>query len=657
MLVKKMPWTRIRNLLSPGVWLLPGWILFCLGWVVLARKPWATRAFEAGTVKQVPVAEYMMAGLWIGLAVSGVIAIVLWLTRRWWGRTEAAPVREAPPGAEKLRGRWFWLAVTGVLVFAVWQRWPAMKLSFWGDEGWMFCDFVHGKWQATRKGASIQEYLRFNTVDWNQAFFGDQSGNNHWLSTLLQRAVLKTWQAVGGHPVWSFRESVVRLVPLAAGLASLAALAGWLRWLGRPVTALVAVVFMALHPWHVRFSVEARGYSLMLLFFILTLWSVMKALRDGRKRDWLVFGLMQFLMMYSWKGGVYALILANLVVAGRLLWGPMSDPSLRRVALGRWLAAGLLGAMLFIPLAMPSQLQMRKSIDEVRRRAKPMEAEWRHNMLSETLTGIPWHEQELENPREVSMQRLMRNTPWTKAALAALILILLIGSVRLWRQDRFLASVCGAVLFSGLVAALHFKYGLRVELLTWYLLYNLPVLAVVLATAVTPRPGRVAAWLPGRQAGQRSIAWGMGGALALSGFAALGAPMIKDFQRYPRENLKRAWKMTRGAHERRGFDQPSNIYTGWLWRHTFAYEPRGDMYVRTREALEAKMELTRRTNGEFYMIVGIRDLSEKICGEVMRELKNPARFDHLGTLWGVESLNTLDIYRMRKETVIPAPAP
>ena len=124
--------------------------------------------------------------------------------------------------------------------------------------------------------------------------------------------------------------------------------------------------------------------------------------------------------------------------------------------------------------------------------------------------------------------------------------------------------------------------------------------------------------------------------------------MVKDFQRYPRENLKRAWKMTRGAHEPRGFNEPSNIYTGWLWRHTFAYEPRGDMYVRTREALAAKMDLARKNDGEFYMIVGIRELSEMICQDVMKALKDPTQFDHLGTLWGVETLNTLEVYRMRK---------
>lgn len=621
----------------------------CAGWAVLARKPWAAHAFDEGGVKQIPVREYMAAGLWIGLVISGAIAVALLLLKPWWGRPEAAPVRVAAPAAERMRAGWFWLAVTGVLAFALWQRWPAMQLGFWGDEGWMFYDFVHGKWQPVSKGGSVQEYLRFNKVDWDQAFFGDKSGNNHWLSTLLQRLTLKTWQALGGHPVWSFQEWVVRLVPLTAGLASLAALAGWLRWMGRPVAGLVAAVFMAVHPAHVRFSVEARGYSLMLLFFILTLWMLLKALRDGRRRDWLGFGIMQFLMMYSWKGGVYALIFVNLAVAVRLLWGPMPDVSLRRVAVGRWMAAGLLGAMLFIPLAMPSQLQMRKSIEEVRRRAKPMDGQWRHDLISETLTGIPWHEREAANPREVSVERLMRTGPWTPTALVALLLILLAGAWRLYGQDRFLAWLCGAVLCSGPVAALHFKYGVRVELLTWYLLYEIPILAVLAATAVTPRPQGNNVWLPGRLPGRRELGWGVAGAAVLTGFAALGAPMIKNFQRLPRENLKRAWKMTRGAHEARGFKQPSNIYPGWLWRNSWVYDPRGDMYVRTKAALDEKKDLARRSDGEFYMIVGIRDLSEMICPEVMQALKDPAQFDHLGTLWGVETLNTLDVYKMRKD--------
>ena len=56
-----------------------------------------------------------------------------------------------------------------------------------------------------------------------------------------------------------------------------------------------------------------------------------------------------------------------------------------------------------------------------------------------------------------------------------------------------------------------------------------------------------------------------------------------------------------------------------------------------------------KNDGEFYMIVGIRELSEMICQDVMKALKDPAQFDPLGTLWGVETLNTLEVYRMRKD--------
>jgi len=106
--------------------------------------------------------------------------------------------------------------------------------------------------------------------------------------------------------------------------------------------------------------------------------------------------------------------------------------------------------------------------------------------------------------------------------------------------------------------------------------------------------------------------------------------------------------MTRGRHEERGFEGPSNIYTGWLWRHTHAYDPRGDTYIRNREALDAVMNRARTSDGELYMVVGMRELSQALCGDVVEVLRDPQWFDHVETLWGVEHLNTLEVYRMRK---------
>ena len=626
------------------------WVLFCVVWAIVARKPWDTLAFDAElSSKRTPMQDFRAAGLWIGLVLSGLMGVLLLTLKRWWAGPEAGPVIPALPADTNLRTRWFFLILITLIAWAAWLRWPAMTLSFWGDEGMMFCDFVHGKWQPALRGGSVQGDLKFNPVTWDRAFFSDYSGANHWLSSHLQRVALKTWQSLTHQPVWAFEEWVVRLVPLTAGLASLAALAGWLRWMGRPGAGLLAAAVLAVHPSHVRFSVEARGYSLMLLFFILTLWAVTRALRYGRKRDWCWVGLAQFLVMYSWKCGLYALVFVNLVVAVRLLWGRIPIGSARPVAVVRWMASGLIGAMLFLPLAVSSHLQISKSIWEVRGRAKPMEAEWRRNLISETLVGIPWHDEEAANPRDVSLTRQMQQTPWTKAALLILALILLCGMVRLWRQDRFLAWLCLGVLGSGVAAAAHFKYSLRVELLTWYLLYNLPVLALIFSVALTPRPGASKDGWRRWPARRRSIGWGLASTGGLLALTTVSAPMVRDFRKFPRENYKQAWMLTRGNHEPRGYAGPSNVYTAWLWRHTDAYDPREDMYVRTAGALDSKMALARSSGGEFYMIVGLRRFSEVICADVIKALRDPAKFEHLTTFWGVEALNTLDVYKMRKE--------
>jgi hypothetical protein len=75
---------------------------------------------------------------------------------------------------------WFVLALSGILTFAFWQRWPGINLGFWGDEGWMFGDFVYGKWVAAAKGAFLQENLRFVEVPWEQAVLECATGPSPW---------------------------------------------------------------------------------------------------------------------------------------------------------------------------------------------------------------------------------------------------------------------------------------------------------------------------------------------------------------------------------------------------------------------------------------------------------------------------------------------
>lgn len=615
-------------------------------WLVMGFKHVALGAFDAEVMqKELSLDQYVATGLWLGVLISAVLMAVLAATWRWWGKDGASPVMKASVGEDKMDSKWFALLLIMLVVLAGTQRWPAMQLSFWGDESWAFCDFVHGKWKPLSREGSVQDGVKFKQVTWKQSVFGDQSGNNHWMATIVQRALLSAWRRWTGSAPWAFDERVARLPSLLGGLGSLVALAYWLRRRGRPVEGLMAAGLMALHPWHVRFSVEARGYGLMMLFLVLTLWALTNAMERGRWRDWVWFGLSQFLVLYAWKGVVYPLAFLNGLVGLRLLFGALPWATDRTQVVMRWIAANLLGAMLFLPLAMPAQLQIQKGMDALRGRAKPMNEVWLHNAVSDLLTGMPLHHLDADNPREVSIERLANQHGIYLWAAIALVLMILAGWLIWWRLDRWMAMLSLALAASAIAAMAHFKYGLRVELLAWYLLYCIPAVAWLLAAAAAGGLRWLATMLD-----LGTSARVMSGVAVLAAAALFWAPMTTDMQNYPRENHRDAWLQTRGWHERPGYDGKSKIYTAWLWRYADLYDPRGDTHVRNAAALREKMALATKEDGEFYMIIGNTELCDCLCGEMMSILRDPVLFDRQGTLWGVEPLNALTIYRMRKPT-------
>ena len=69
---------------------------------------------------------------------------------------------------------------------------------------------------------------------------------------------------------------------------------------------------MAIHPWHVRYSSEARGYTMLIFFLLAGIYFLISALEDGRWRWWLLFALFEFLSLYTWKAAVHPIATLNL---------------------------------------------------------------------------------------------------------------------------------------------------------------------------------------------------------------------------------------------------------------------------------------------------------------------------------------------------------
>jgi mannosyltransferase len=182
----------------------------------------------------------------------------------------------------------------------------------------------------------------FRTIFFNMAF------NNHIGYSVMAR----TSEALFGRSEWA-----LRLPALLLGVASLYALFLLGRVAVGRTLALSATLLLALSPAHIVWSVEARGYSALIFFTLLSSYFYLKLLNRPTRRD-------VFLYVTASVLGIYVHLYATLVVAIQiLLWLPMvlsMDRKQKAVllpnretvrALGlAFLAIGGLSLLLYVPV-------------------------------------------------------------------------------------------------------------------------------------------------------------------------------------------------------------------------------------------------------------------------------------------------------------------
>lgn len=292
-------------------------VVFCALRVGLGTKPWETEVAARHALKKVAsVDDYMAYGFWYGCLFSGGAALLLLASSPFWmdaRRAVEARWLTRPDPLAPSRRTFRWLLV-GILLVAALPRLPRMTHSFWGDEDWAYRDLVGGRFQEADDGS-----LKFKRHTWKITAFWDKGTNNQYLYTLSSRLCLDAWRKLSGAPPQAFSEAALRVPSLLAGLASIAMGALLLRRLGYARAGLLLAALMAVHPWHVRYSSEARGYAMLIFFLLAGIYFLIAALEDGRWRWWLLFALCEFLALYTWKAALHPIAALNLGVFAILL--------------------------------------------------------------------------------------------------------------------------------------------------------------------------------------------------------------------------------------------------------------------------------------------------------------------------------------------------
>jgi hypothetical protein len=275
---------------------------------------------------------------------------------------------------------------------------------------------------------------------------------------------------------------VVRLPAFLFGMASLASLAYFLWRMGFPWAGVFGAWFLALHPWHLRYASEARGYSLVFTLIPLVWAVLLDALHHGTWRRWAAFGGVQFVLLWAFPAAIHLLALTNLLALGAILTRHRGEARAQQRA--RWLTVNLFGAMLWALLMAGNVAQLIEWLE--RKGARDLGSRFIKTVLAYLLSGMPWtHRRHGLDPVYPELADLAARAPWLfYAAVAATAALLLLGTLRLLRGEGYRRWVALLLLAPGPLTW-YVAYAGGQHTHPWYLVYVLPSLAALVGLGAT----------------------------------------------------------------------------------------------------------------------------------------------------------------------------
>ncbi len=597
-------------------------VALCAEFLHETRDTWRTAVAERIAEGKKPALKHkFQTGMWYGtLWTCGVLALAA-ATSRWWLRP--LPDGFKPETVIRLKGNerlWFWVMVALALLVALLLRWPRMDESVYVDEEHTLRDYMHGEFVHEADGKPV-----FEPVEWGHEMWRNTMGNNHFLFSVASKVSMDVWRRATGARREAFDETAFRMPSLLAGLGSLVVLAVLLARIGFPDAGWLGAWLMALHPWHVRYSAEGRGYALMILCLLGALLCAVHALRTGQWRWWIGFGVMNYLVLGFFAGAVYvvaALNIALLVAIGVGVVRPSESPPWQ-IQATRWFVANMLTATLLLQTMLPWMLEMKSYIVDNPRVYGTMGADWYWNVASYLFTGMQWASDDPANPMIIELSE-----QWgTSGGFAVLILLGLLagaGAVRLAARGGVGGRVVVAVfLLAGPLAVVHSIVGQRL-LFTWYLLFLVPGVCAFLAVSVEGVTKQVlSCWL---RVGLY--------AASLVGFALIVSDQLAVIACHPKEDFRKVVEIMRGEVDITG-EAPSNTILGFSFTEAGIYDPHGVTIWSDRDVIRL-MEQADREGRPLRIAYAHRAISLERRADIMKLLDNRDLFHEIAIVPGLE---------------------
>jgi hypothetical protein len=323
-----------------------------LAFVLGPFAPWLLPADVSLAVPrgQSRIHTVLVASWWAALA-NALLAAALLASAPAWARGSAfaAPTRARAPLARRT-----WLLLFAAAALAGVLRLPLARGSLWWDEAWSVRHTLVGRLEPAADGRSLD----FRPVGWLDTLWNYRQPTNHVAYSVAARASLGAWRAATGAPPEAFDELALRLPAWLAAVASVVLLGVFVHELGFAAAAPVAALLLALHPWHVRFGADGRGYSFVVLLAVAGAVLLRRALRDDRWRHWLGYGASQAALLWTIPIAVYVPLALAAAGAAAIAF-ERGRAGLRRLRLAHLVVANALAAMAWLQIMAPNLAQAR----------------------------------------------------------------------------------------------------------------------------------------------------------------------------------------------------------------------------------------------------------------------------------------------------------
>ncbi|MBW2244268.1 MAG: hypothetical protein JRH01_19980 [Deltaproteobacteria bacterium] len=595
--------------------------------LVLGDHPWEEGAVDRRpNGKPIrPIDLWIAYGYWVAAGVAVVTTALLATVHLWFDRLPAPErVDLAPPPRPS---KWVIGAVLLAVLTGIAAGAPRMDESLWDDELYNVRRSIWGGYVEDPRDGQLEA----KAVKLRDAFWYYRKPNNHVVHTLLARASVSVWAAVTDPPLRFVSETALRIPAMLAGAGSIAAVA-WLLWrLGFAGAGVIAAWILALHPWHIRYLSEARGYSLAMCLVSVTLLLAVAVCRRGTWRRWITFGVGQLLLLWTYPATLYHVLLLNAVVVG-FLWARDRGTPAFRSQLTRLVFVGLAGA-LFFGLMMTPNLVQYLDYAETRRGHSDIGLRFLREVGGHMLAGVGWGR---ENPEAAFFYPRLGAAP---AALVGSVIVLSVsslffGAFRLARAGGLRAGVAAVLLLAAPLT--WFQSYLRADhLYVWYLSFALPPAAILVALGLDG-------------VGQAFRKPWAGGALAILFLGlcfALAWPVHHTQWTRPYFPLRDSVELTRPNRDPLAPENQRITTVGWTSGPSY-YDPLVQA-VRTTDELLRHMREAEETGNELYVNLGRLSMAWKRHEDLMRILEDGERFEKVAVLPGFTEDRTRHVWRLR----------